>query len=836
MPQGGGGVGRLLEIEVVGEFVGELIEIMGGWFGVRQFARVYFILFVLLGFSITAFTQSVTLSVGSNTGKPGGTVSVPIVLTSTGGAQTAGIQWNFGFTSDIAGVNVTAGPSATNAGKSVSCAGNICIIFGVNGNVLADGIVATATFQIASKPSTTAIPVQLASVAASTALGAAIPTTGGSGIISPSVPAASLSGLSCATTTLTTPGSTSCVVSITPAAPDGGFVVSLASGNANVTVPAAVTVAAGQTSASFTAIGALVSTNQTAVLAASGGSVSLTSTLNLVAQGQIASLSCAPSALAGNSSGTCTVSLNQAATSATVITLVSNNATVSVPGSVTIPANQASAVFSAVAGAVTARQSVTLMAILGSSAVQTSVSVIAGLKVVGTMPHLAAEGGWNTTFTLANKSSSPAETVVSLFADDGTALALPLTFPQQASSGPSTEASVDQSLAGNALLIVDASGPANVPYSEGAAQLEATDAVDGFAIFHFDPSQQEAVVPMETRNAPSYLLAFDNTNTVLTGVAMENVSASAASIPVIIRDDTGTLVATGSIPLPGNSHTSFVLSTELSATANIRGTIEFDTPGFGSATPGRISVLGIRYTPPGTLTTIPALAGVGTTGGFMAHLASGGGWETTFVLVNTGTSAAQAQLNFFDDNGNPLPLPLTSPQSGGPASTTASSVLQSLGPNASLWIQSTGALTDPLLTGSAQLTTTGNISGFVIFRYNPNGQEAVVPLESRNAGAYLLAFDNTNGIATGVAINAVSSQAMNVPVILRDDTGTQIGAGSIALAANGHSSQMLTTLFPAAAGIRGTVEFDAPSGTQISVLGIRSPPALTFTTLPPLAR
>jgi hypothetical protein len=31
------------------------------------------------------------------------------------------------------------------------------------------------------------------------------------------------------------------------------------------------------------------------------------------------------------------------------------------------------------------------------------------------------------------------------------------------------------------------------------------------------PTAQEAVVPMETRNAPSYLLAFDNSNGVVLG-------------------------------------------------------------------------------------------------------------------------------------------------------------------------------------------------------------------------------------------------------------------------------------------------------------------------------
>ena len=66
---------------------------------------------------------------------------------------------------------------------------------------------------------------------------------------------------------------------------------------------------------------------------------------------------------------------------------------------------------------------------------------------------------------------------------------------------------------------------------------------------------------------------------------------------------------------------------------------------------GQISVLGIRFTPPNnSLTTIPALANVGTGGGSIAHLASGGdGWQTTFVLVNNGTSSAQATLSFFND-------------------------------------------------------------------------------------------------------------------------------------------------------------------------------------------
>ena len=128
-------------------------------------------------------------------------------------------------------------------------------------------------------------------------------------------------------------------------------------------------------------------------------------------------------------------------------------------------------------------------------------------------------------------------------------------------------------------------------------------------------------MPMETRNASSYLLAFDNTGGVVLGVAVANVSAQAGVVGFAICNDAGAVITTGSLPISGSGHTSFVLPTAYPMTANIRGTIEFDTP-----TDGQISVLGIRTTPLGasnTLTTIPALANVGTSGGSIAHLGHG---------------------------------------------------------------------------------------------------------------------------------------------------------------------------------------------------------------------
>jgi YD repeat-containing protein len=470
-------------------------------------------------------------------------------------------------------------------------------------------------------------------------------------------------------------------------------------------------------------------------------------------------------------------------------------------------------------------------------------AVISGLSYVGSMAHLAAEENWTTTFTLVNKSAASATARLSLFGDavDPTGngpLGVPLAFPQQAAAnGPLLAASFDQAVAANASLIVATAGPQTPPVVVGSAQLAATGAMDGFAIFHQIATTQEAVVPMETRNATSYLLAFDNTNGLVLGVAVENISAQNAVIPVIIRDDNGAVISSpgASVSLGGSGHMAFVLSDPVlgfPVTANIRGTIEFDTPAGG-----QISVLGLRFTPPNNaLTTIPALANVGTSGGSIAHLASGGdGWQTTFVLVNTGTSAAQATLSFFaDQTGASMPLPMTFPQGNIP-DTTASSVTQTLAAGATLLVVSTGA--PNLLTGSAQLNTNGHVSGFVIFRHN--GQEAVVPLESRNAGGYIIAFDNTSGTYTGVALNAVSAGQVNVPVTVRDDTGAQIATDTIVLNANGHYAfTLVTDKYSGTANIRGTIEFDTPAGAQIGALGIRIPTgaAHTYTTLPALAK
>jgi hypothetical protein len=401
---------------------------------------------------------------------------------------------------------------------------------------------------------------------------------------------------------------------------------------------------------------------------------------------------------------------------------------------------------------------------------------------------------------------------------------LPFTFPQQTFTGTMLGATLDQMLNPHGQFVINAAGSLSDPLSLGWAQLMTGGAVNGFAIYK-NSSGQEAVVPLETRNAPAYLLAFDNEGSLATGLAIANLATGAAAVNVVIRDDTGREIGTRTINLPAQGHQSFLLTDPQSGfpvTVGRRGTVEFDTP-----QNGRISVLGLRAKG-AAVTTLPVLANVGTGGGTLAHIASGGGWQTLITLVNTGTNPAPAQLNFLDEQGNPMALPLLFPQTG--VVNTVSSVSQTLPAGASLLIQTQGQVSQ---VGSARLTTAGAVSGFAIFQNA--GQEAVVPLATGAASSITLVFDNTSGLANGVALANSSGFQVAVPVTLYNDTGATLGTASINLPANGHTSFILKDQFPAAANIRGSVKFGSGSG-QIGALGIRANASGAYTSIPAMAQ
>lgn len=224
------------------------------------------------------------------------------------------------------------------------------------------------------------------------------------------------------------------------------------------------------------------------------------------------------------------------------------------------------------------------------------------------------------------------------------------------------------------------------------------------------------------------------------------------------------------------------------------------------------------------------ITGAPSFSGSFAHFASGVGWETIITLVNKGTATAQAQVNFYDPFGNPATVPLDFPQGG--ASVSEPSYTTTINPGAVAVIESQGGTT--LSVGSVQLLADNKVSGYLIFRYLPTLQEASVPLQVQNYSTYTLPFDNTGGISTGIAMATTSTTAINVQVVIEDDKGTLITTDTIALSPRGHNQFVLGTNYTAAAGVRGSIQFQAPSGSQLGVIGIRALASGAYTTIPPI--
>ncbi len=451
-------------------------------------------------------------------------------------------------------------------------------------------------------------------------------------------------------------------------------------------------------------------------------------------------------------------------------------------------------------------------------------SVNASLVLAGSAAEAAWSSGWDTTINLVNTGTGTANARLQLFDSNGNLLTLPLLLPQ--SSGPPATllaSSLDQTLPPRATLIVDNPGLNPQATQIGSAQLSTDGNVSGFIRFRYAPRDQEAGLPLETRKASSYVLAFDNANGNATGVALANLTAAAVNVQVVIRNDAGIQIDSTTLSLPADGQTAFTLGDQIASTANLTGTVQFNTP-----TGGQISVLGIRFPPNGKFTTIPVVSVTDPGNGSMAHMAVGGGWTTTLQLINFGNATGHAHLSFFDDNGAALVLPITSP-----GSTQATASLDPLLlPNATLTLQSSGVDGSPVQTGSARLTSDGSVTGFIRFTYGPRDQDAIVPLETRNAASYILAFDNTNGLATGVAVANNTSAPINIAVTIRDATGAQLGLEIITIPANGHSAFVLSNRFTQTANQNGTVQFATPAGGQISVLGMRFLASGTFSTIP----
>lgn len=246
----------------------------------------------------------------------------------------------------------------------------------------------------------------------------------------------------------TVPGgaATTGTVTLNVAAPTGGRVVTLISGNPGVvSLPASVTIPAGSTSVSFSVNAAGVKTDTLVVLSAVLGGVTRNATLTVKAPSTTAMptlsvVTVSPSLRTGGESATGKVMLNAAVPAGTggmLVQLTSNNPAVEVPATVMVPEGEQSATFPISTVPVATDVTVTVRGEANGAAKNGVLTVAApGLASI-VLNRTSLTGGTTCTATVGLYGPAPkGGMVVKLESSNSSVVSLPatITIPEGAKS------------------------------------------------------------------------------------------------------------------------------------------------------------------------------------------------------------------------------------------------------------------------------------------------------------------------------------------------------------------------------------------------------------------
>ena len=214
--------------------------------------------------------------------------------------------------------------------------------------------------------------------------------------------------------------------------------------------------------------------------------------------------------------------------------------------------------------------------------IEPKVVVFPGDRVIS---QFVEGGGWSTSVFFVNLENHPVSFQVLFFRDDGNDLFVPV-----AGLGLVRQVNITLDTAGSTEF--ETTGVTG-SLKQGWALVSQTteDTVGGMAVFRqhvFGRPDQEAVVPIVSQFDSHFVLLFDNT-AFITGIAIANPTLSFVDIPVTIRNQAGQIIDQRTISLGSYNHTAFSLPDTWQSTAGRRGTIEFETSGFG------VAALGLRF-------------------------------------------------------------------------------------------------------------------------------------------------------------------------------------------------------------------------------------------------
>jgi len=218
--------------------------------------------------------------------------------------------------------------------------------------------------------------------------------------------------------------------------------------------------------------------------------------------------------------------------------------------------------------------------------------------------HMAAGGGWSTLIVLINLGTTPANYTLKFYGDSGAAEAFPFkdTDTQQDLGNQSVLTGMI-SVGGEVDLKARDKNPST---TTGWALIDpsSTGDIGGAAVFTYDVTGQQAVVPFETLTSQKFVLAFSNANGNATGFALANPHPNTVTLNLVFRDFTGATIHTDQFQMGPLEHKSFVLTNQYPSLAGQAGTALVSADSSADAIAG----LAILVNAVGAYTTAFALA------------------------------------------------------------------------------------------------------------------------------------------------------------------------------------------------------------------------------------
>jgi subtilisin family serine protease len=303
-------------------------------------------------------------------------------------------------------------------------------------------------------------------------------------------------------------------------------------------------------------------------------------------------------------------------------------------------------------------------------------------------------------------------------------------------------------------------------------------------------------VDLRSSNGP------DSPVDVSTGLAVANIGSSPANLALTLRGLNGDLLKQGSVSLQPGEHLAKMLyelapGFALPADFDGMGTLEItsDRPVSIFASRLTLNQAGNFLVSNSPVADLSAAPSSGTL--FFPQVADGGGYQTTFILMNTSSTQESGMLSFFENNGAPLAVRMqggTAASSGYPYSIAPGGFLRLVTDGSPVnigvgWARLSPQSGSSIPAAAALLALTQD--GVLI---TEAGYPAVAP--TSHARIYV---DMSRGHDTGVAICNPGSSAIHVKAAAFRSDGTSPagnGSGYFDLAAGGHDAQFAGGLIP----------------------------------------